>query len=356
MSKMPIAAAMLAGVPVVRLGDMLEAANPAGGRLIGDINKGRAAMSYHVSTADVAEIDDRTKGYLLNAIGHSTPFNIQVASDLYWCGKKAFYRLDQDFGRMRPPYNEIWFEWQMPRQFIDNDGQATTLAEHQPPEVTADAYYAASIRYFDVDEITNVEPATVVRAGTRGGVVVSILSASKHRGSDDINVVMLNECALAFALDDDGFYVNDSLRAGQTKDPGQPEAIRQLLHKEVMSNTFVACMALNLINCRNVTTRPAGTIPQRRSGSDKRRGLKQPIKYQTILLPGMTVERSHTSSRDRQRNLDVMAMHVVRGHFKTYTKDAPLMGRHVGTYWWNPTVKGNQKNGQIVSDYKIAGA
>jgi hypothetical protein len=25
-----------------------------------------------------------------------------------------------------------------------------------------------------------------------------------------------------------------------------------------------------------------------------------------------------------------------RGHFKTYTEDKPLFGRHVGTWWWSP--------------------
>lgn len=23
------------------------------------------------------------------------------------------------------------------------------------------------------------------------------------------------------------------------------------------------------------------------------------------------------------------------GHYKTYTEDAPLMGKHVGVYWWS---------------------
>jgi hypothetical protein len=111
-------------------------------------------------------------------------------------------------------------------------------------------------------------------------------------------------------------------------------------------------MALNLINCRNVTHAPAGAIPHRRSGSAKRRG-EAPIKFRTIVLPGMTVERSNTSRRQREANAAVLRQHMVRGHFKRFTPEAPLLGKHVGTYWWNPAVRGNAKRGQVVQDYRL---
>ena len=47
---------------------------------------------------------------------------------------------------------------------------------------------------------------------------------------------------------------------------------------------------------------------------------------------------------------------VLRGHFKTFTEDAPLFGKVVGTFWWGWQVRGTAKNGVIVSDYKIGDA
>lgn len=49
-----------------------------------------------------------------------------------------------------------------------------------------------------------------------------------------------------------------------------------------------------------------------------------------------------------------MALHRVRGHFKTFTADRPLLGQHVGTYWWGWQIRGKAENGINVSDYRLA--
>jgi hypothetical protein len=347
MTKMPIAAALLAGTPVVRLGDMLERADS---EHEGKLGNGQAARLFHVTEAEISTVDDSTNTYLHTALTSCVPFNVQTASELYWRGKKTFYRLDKDFGRMRPPYNNVWMEWNIPDEFYDNDGKLKTLDEEVEPDQRPVAHYAAILKYIPIEDFIEADPAMPVRAGAAGGIALTVLAASSGP-KGDTDVVMMNECTLAFAVTDDGHYVDDSLRAGR-RHKEQADHVAALLQQEAMSNCFVVGMALNLINCKNVVTRPAGTIPQRRSGREKRQGVK-PIRYHTIVLPGMTVERGYASSRERKSNATVMALHVARGHFKTYAPEAPLMGRHVGTYWWNPTVRGNAKRGQVVSDYRI---
>jgi hypothetical protein len=39
---------------------------------------------------------------------------------------------------------------------------------------------------------------------------------------------------------------------------------------------------------------------------------------------------------------------MVRGHFKTYTAEA----KHVGTYWWQPAIRGDREHGVVQSSYK----
>jgi hypothetical protein len=51
--------------------------------------------------------------------------------------------------------------------------------------------------------------------------------------------------------------------------------------------------------------------------------------------------------------LDAERQYLARGHFKTYTPDAPLLGRHVGTYWWEPQVRGRKELGSVVKDYAL---
>lgn len=106
--------------------------------------------------------------------------------------------------------------------------------------------------------------------------------------------------------------------------------------------------ALGLINCRNVETREAGRINLRRSGAQKRRGEPATsIRYSTIILPG------GGSQSDGHGGHRATALHRVRGHFKTFTAEKPLMGQHVGTYWWGWNVRGNATNGVVVSDYEL---
>jgi len=46
-------------------------------------------------------------------------------------------------------------------------------------------------------------------------------------------------------------------------------------------------------------------------------------------------------------------VHLCRGHFKQYTADHPLLGRHVGLYVWQPHVRGKNKDGVVMKDYNV---
>ena len=113
----------------------------------------------------------------------------------------------------------------------------------------------------------------------------------------------------------------------------------------------VCLTALGLINCRNVKLWDGGRIRQARSGTEKRRGTPATeLRYSTIILPGSGSERVGTGPGSHHR---ASAVHRVRGHFKTYTADAPLMGRHVGTYWWGWNIRGSIESGVVESDYSF---
>jgi hypothetical protein len=101
-------------------------------------------------------------------------------------------------------------------------------------------------------------------------------------------------------------------------------------------------------NCRNVETAETGAIKMRRSGAQKRLGEKPfSIRYNTIILPGGGCEYDPKSGTHRA------ALHRVRGHFKTFTAGKPLMGKHVGTYWWGWQLRGDAKRGIVISNYQV---
>lgn len=47
------------------------------------------------------------------------------------------------------------------------------------------------------------------------------------------------------------------------------------------------------------------------------------------------------------------ALHIVRGHFATYTEDAPLFGKVTGTFWKPAHARGLRGYGEIDKDYRI---
>lgn len=104
--------------------------------------------------------------------------------------------------------------------------------------------------------------------------------------------------------------------------------------------------AIGLMNCKNVKVEPSNR-PITRSKKNRGKNVAK-LNYHTIVLPG-----SSSSSGGTGECKGVMPQHKVRGHFKTFTAEAPLMGQHVGTYWWGWQVRGNKKNGITVTDYKV---
>lgn len=46
-----------------------------------------------------------------------------------------------------------------------------------------------------------------------------------------------------------------------------------------------------------------------------------------------------------------VAAHHVRGHFKTYTDEAPLFGKLTGTYWVSPHMRGDHAHGTVLQEY-----
>jgi hypothetical protein len=102
-----------------------------------------------------------------------------------------------------------------------------------------------------------------------------------------------------------------------------------------------------------VRTARAGELVIPRRQAKRRKKDRGPsshrISYHTIVLPGGVEHTDGTAGGGGGEK----AVHRVRGHFKTYTSDAPLLGKHTGTWWWGWSVRGNPEHGIVVSDYEL---
>jgi hypothetical protein len=104
------------------------------------------------------------------------------------------------------------------------------------------------------------------------------------------------------------------------------------------------------MHCKNVDVRPV-LPPERVSRKHERRHGHPLTRY--YVLDVQPMRRVLDREGDAQARGLREALHICRGHFKTYTEDAPLFGKRVGTYWWESRVRGTADEGVIQKDYRV---
>jgi hypothetical protein len=109
---------------------------------------------------------------------------------------------------------------------------------------------------------------------------------------------------------------------------------------------FPARFATSLMNCKNVNVLAHSPIMHHKKSN------KTPtIKYYTLDINPMKKVLKYEGGLEH--NGMKKALHICRGHFKTYTEEKPLGGHTIGTYWWHSQVRGSVKHGEIVKDYSV---
>lgn len=103
---------------------------------------------------------------------------------------------------------------------------------------------------------------------------------------------------------------------------------------------------MKLITCQNI--RLIDNAPPLNVNKKRIKAGKLPlITYKTIQL--FNSRSINTSAKNIWHN----RIHLCRGHFKEYPENNKLFGRLTGRFWWQPMVRGQNKKGIIVKDYKI---
>jgi hypothetical protein len=113
---------------------------------------------------------------------------------------------------------------------------------------------------------------------------------------------------------------------------------------------FAGLLTLSFMHCKNVDVVEIAPPPALSRKHEKRTGLPL-VTYKTLDISPM--RKVLDSEGGAQTNGLRKAMHICRGHFKSYTAEAPLFGRHQGTYWWADRIRGDQALGRIEKDYAV---
>jgi len=107
----------------------------------------------------------------------------------------------------------------------------------------------------------------------------------------------------------------------------------------------IAMHALTLFHVKNATL--AGISNRRDRRRDEQAGLPHVVVRELVIAP---LRRSLEAIRRAKSESGEIPFHLCRGHFKTFTGTAPLLGRFVGTYWWEPHWRGSEHVGAVLHD------
>lgn len=114
------------------------------------------------------------------------------------------------------------------------------------------------------------------------------------------------------------------------------------------TNYSMLSFYLTLLNCKNIGVTNVNP-PSKLNISRKKKGKVELFTYKTLVL-NFTNNKHHIgSSVTGEHN----RIHLCRGHFKEYTQEHPLFGKVTGLYWWEPHVRGQNKDGVVIKDYSI---
>lgn len=267
---------------------------------------------------------------IINIIKKSIILKADNVAKYYYCeNDKEEWDLAEDFPKCTPPWENFIIQWKQPKY--------TYSKEMGKKECPADCEAFVLCRGENIDNQDVHKTLNMM-------IFLKIQN----------QIFLLGE-ALHF-LDKNGQH---SIRAhsikkdkdGTSKWPMMVNLASKLpleATKELLQNLrYPALMAINFCHCKNIKLN---------QNSFEEWIIKNRIKHNKIPVDKFyTLEISpfkSTVSGDNGELTGEYRHHICRGHFKNFTAERPLLGRHVGMYWWEQQFRGNKEKGEVIKDYE----
>ena len=122
-----------------------------------------------------------------------------------------------------------------------------------------------------------------------------------------------------------------------------------------MMDWFVApaLFAISLMHCKGITLRALVNRKHHSRKIRRRRKNLPALEHHIIEIKDL---QGRVAGGESLTTAIQHGLHIVRGHFSTYTKAAPLFGRVTGTFWIPAHVRGSFSQGVVTSEYLVAPA
>ncbi|GAB1470257.1 hypothetical protein MASR2M66_11340 [Chloroflexota bacterium] len=114
--------------------------------------------------------------------------------------------------------------------------------------------------------------------------------------------------------------------------------------------TYKVFYAMALMHCKNISIEEVGGKP---AHIKNRRHRNKGTRHHVLKIIPMKKVKAYQEKGASSLSKGDMSLHIRRGHFKTYSPEAPLFGVHSGTYWWEAHTAGKAEAGNVTKDYQI---
>lgn len=280
------------------------------------------------------------------------PVDVTAATNWFYKAKsKVDWRLADDFPCMAPPWPDTWMEYSFPRE-VNELGEMKTV-DH-PPSTRWGMYFKA-VDLHDADQ--DLEEI-VWSINLNSELFLQEYEDSRWFCYQEISYSTRNRHhhygAVSLLLDEVGQIVTDFRGKPVAEVAATEWLLGYLNEKKARVNIQRASQpfyfATSLLHCNNVDTYN-DEVPDAVRKKRRKTG-KNPGKTFKCLDVDPMKNQSKRESGEGESDAE-RALHICRGHFKTYTEDNPLFGQHTGTYWWPMHVRGSKEQGEVEKSYRV---
>lgn len=306
----------------------------------------------------------KERDFLRHELGRAVVVRAQNVADFYWSNAEdQWWKIVGDAAPLTPAWPRMWVEWRQPIEIVAEGRRAKAegaagiaFGVHVESIVDDASKCVCIVMHAFQSPLGHEMPVPLIGSGAFVATSTGRLIDEDTDLADRLLAqAALERCGIVQAF-------GTSLEQWRSSERGRwsmfhlPEWAKDGLTTQEYVARYLMPVALAVVfltnafcHCKNVTIRDE-RMPPKLAKRRRERGHPE-WKWKSLVIEPM-----RRALNDAMRTGGVglgAALHLCRGHFKTYTTANPLFGRTTGTYWWAPQVRGSAERGAVAKEYEV---
>jgi hypothetical protein len=253
--------------------------------------------------------------------------DITNVSDYVYSMPQETWSIIEDVPNCAPPFNKMWFEWRMP-EYKNTEGKIERVPceyKHVRNAIFCLSNWNDELEHWNVGFILfNSVRDIIILEGFTG---FSVSKEGKVIFNSKQPIIINNSSIL--------------IKNGIPKE--------DIASSIGFASTLVG-VAISFMHCKNVISEEI-RYPERLQRSRVKKGLMPLVIHKVLKI--RPIKKILTEEGKTQEHGMKHALHICRGHFKDFSRNKGLFGKHKGLYWWDMHTRGDSKQGVVEKDYKV---